>query len=68
MAQTQDGKEKAAATLKRKYGDDYFSRIGEIGGKTTRNRPRYFATLSSERLKEISKKAHEAKAKKKQLE
>lgn len=32
MAGTKEGGKKAAATNKRKYGDDWYNRIGKIGG------------------------------------
>ncbi len=67
MAQTQDGKKKAVATLKAKYGNDYFSKIGALGAKAEHTKPRGFAALSKEKLKEISQKGHESQAKKKHL-
>lgn len=36
MAGTKAGGAKAAATNKRKYGDDFYGRIGAIGGKSGR--------------------------------
>ena len=33
MAGNKIGGQKATATIKKKYGDDYYVRIGEIGGK-----------------------------------
>lgn len=33
MAQTPEGVKKATKTLTDKYGDDYFARIGSMGGK-----------------------------------
>lgn len=34
MPQTKEGAAKAAATNRAKYGDDYFARIGRLGGST----------------------------------
>jgi len=36
MSQTQDGATKAKQTMKEKYGEDYYARIGAIGGKLGR--------------------------------
>lgn len=33
MAQTKEGAAKAVATIKQKYGEDHFQKIGAIGGK-----------------------------------
>lgn len=33
MAQTKEGALKARATMKEKYGEDYYKNIGSIGGK-----------------------------------
>lgn len=33
MTQTRKGAKKAAATMKQRYGEDYFSTIGHEGGK-----------------------------------
>lgn len=33
MAGTKEGGQKAAATNKRKYGEDFYARAGAIGGK-----------------------------------
>lgn len=36
MAGTPEGGKKAAATNKRKYGDDFYAKIGTMGGKIGR--------------------------------
>lgn len=33
MAQTKDGAKLAAQTLRQKYGEDYYKKIGKMGGK-----------------------------------
>ncbi len=66
MAQTESGK-KRVATLKRKFGDDYFNKIGALGAKAEHTKPRGFAALSPEKLKEISQKGVKGQAKKKLL-
>lgn len=43
MAGTIDGGSKAAATNKAKYGDDFYSKIGAIGGSKKQTRPKGFA-------------------------
>jgi hypothetical protein len=37
MPGTKEGGAKTAATNKRKFGDDYYARIGAIGGKKSNN-------------------------------
>lgn len=37
MAGTKEGGKKAAQTLKKKYGDDFYSRAGKKGGPRSRN-------------------------------
>lgn len=68
MAQTEAGKSKTAITNKRKYGEDYYRKIGSSGGRAIHEKPRGFAAMSRERLEEISKKGHEAQVKKKLME
>lgn len=37
MAGTLEGGRKAAETIKARYGKDHYNKIGEIGGKKSRN-------------------------------
>lgn len=36
MAGTKDGAKKASNTMKKRYGDDYYARIGKVGGQNGR--------------------------------
>lgn len=36
MSDTSEGSKKTAATLKERYGEDYYSRIGKVGGQKGR--------------------------------
>lgn len=49
----------AAATNKNKYGDDFYSVIGSIGGK--KKVPKGFSKLTSEQRKIINEKATAAR-------
>lgn len=64
-----DAGRKAAATNKRKYGDDHYKRAGALATeawKENGRKPRGFSTLSPERRREISLKgAHTPKKKRK---
>lgn len=44
MAGTQAGGKRAAATNKKKYGDDFYKRIGRQGGSKSHPETRVFAT------------------------
>ena len=44
MAGTRDGGRKASITNKKKYGDDYYRRIGHQGGSKSHPETRAFAT------------------------
>lgn len=43
MTQTKEGAAKAAKKIKEEYGDDFFKRIGAMGGKTPTRKPKGFA-------------------------
>lgn len=43
MSATRAGGLKTAATIKAKYGKDFYKRIGTMGGNTPRQTPRGFA-------------------------
>ncbi len=62
MAGTKDGGKKAAETNRSKYGDNYYQHIGLIGSEAYRQRqrdgvakPRGFAVMDKDRLRQISK-------------
>lgn len=50
---TSEGGKKTAKTNKKKYGDDFYSKIGAKGGK--RKVPKGLALMSPEYVKEFSK-------------
>lgn len=54
MAGTNNGAKAAALTNKRKYGEDFYVRIGAMGGKISRGGG--FASMSKERLRELGRK------------
>lgn len=57
MAGTLNGGKLAAETNKRKYGPDYYKRIGAMGGKMPKRRPSGFAYMAihdREKLSEAS--------------
>lgn len=56
MAGTKAGAIKARATIKEKHGEDFYHKIGKKGGTAEKTRPGGFATMSPERLKEVSAK------------
>lgn len=43
MAGTKTGGSKAAQTIKEKYGEDYYTKIGAMGGKTKTTKKKGFA-------------------------
>lgn len=65
MSQTEAGASKTAATNKRNHGKDYYRKLGALGGKAEHAKPRGFAAMSPERVKEASIKGYKARAKKK---
>lgn len=54
MAGTKSGGKLTAETNKSKYGEDYYRKIGAVGGK--RKVKKGFATFDTERLQEISRR------------
>lgn len=56
MAGSKEGGRKAAETMKRKYGSDFYLKTGSLGGSAPHGKPRGFAALSPERRAEISRK------------
>ena len=44
MAGTKAGAKKASNTMKKRYGDDYFKRVGRLGGSSYHSKPRGFAS------------------------
>lgn len=55
MVNTPDGGRKAAATNKKRHGEDFYRNIGRKGGLAPRSTPRGFAAMSHDRLVQISK-------------
>lgn len=58
MSGTPEGGKKLAKVIIAKYGEDYYSKIGTLGGSAPHTKPRGFAALKLKdpnRLKEISK-------------
>jgi hypothetical protein len=45
MAGTQVGGKKAGETNKKKYGEDFYKRIGSLGGQTETTKPKGFAAM-----------------------
>lgn len=56
MAGTIQSGKNAAKTIKAKYGEDFYKRIGAQGGAAKTDKPKGFATMDTERLKAISRK------------
>lgn len=56
MSGTKAGAVKARATIKEKHGENFYHTIGKKGGQAPKTRPGGFATMSPERLKEVSAK------------
>lgn len=57
MSGTKSGGKAAAATNKRKYGQDFYKRIAAIGGKKSNTGGFYWMSQNDpERLREIGKK------------
>lgn len=54
MAGTIEGGKATAETNKRKYGEDYYKKIGAMGGKKLV--PKGFATMDKAKLAEIGRK------------
>lgn len=46
MAGTKEGAKKAAATIKAKYGDDYYAKNGRIGGSVVGVKKGFAANIS----------------------
>ena len=62
-----EAQEKRRQTLITKYGEDYFARIGSVGGKN-KTKPSGFQLVEKEKLIELSRKAGLASsAKRKEL-
>lgn len=65
MAGNSKGGQKAAETAKKKYGKDFHSKNGKLGGQ--KKTPGYFGWLKAnkpEAFKEIQDKANEGRARK----
>ena len=58
MAGTRAGAKKMVATITELYGADYFRRIGHKGGSVVWTKPRGFAAMTKERLREIALKGN----------
>lgn len=43
MSGTKEGAKKTAATNKKKYGDDYYFKLGKLGGSKSTTKPKGFA-------------------------
>lgn len=50
MAGTKEGGKKAAATIKAKYGDDYYALNGRVGGSVVGVKKGFAANISLARL------------------
>lgn len=58
MANTKLGGAKSARTNKRKYGPNYYARIGQLGGKAGRTGGFYYMKMNApDKLKQISSAA-----------
>jgi hypothetical protein len=53
MSGNKAGGQKTKATNLKKYGKDFYKRIGELGGKAA-SKPKGFATFSKEQLQEVA--------------
>lgn len=56
MSGSKESASKTRDTNIRKYGIDFYSRNGKLGGKAECSKPKGFAAMSKERLLEISRK------------
>lgn len=54
MSGTKEGAKRAAATMKAKYGENYYSEMGKIGGKA--RIPKGYALMSKDKHREASAK------------
>lgn len=66
MTQTKEGAKKATEAIYKKYGKDYYSRIGHTGG--SRKVAKGFAALSHEAVVEMGRKGGKANQKKRKEE
>lgn len=55
MAQSKEGALKARQTIKDKYGEDFYRKIGSKGGKSTTGM-KGFALMDPERRRELGRK------------
>lgn len=56
MSGTLEGGKRAAETNIRKYGKDFYSRLGAIGGKAPYSKPKGFAAMGREKASEAGRK------------
>jgi hypothetical protein len=57
MAGSKEAARKAAATMRAKFGEDYFKRIGKTGGASGDHERKGFGSMDHERVVEIAHKA-----------
>ena len=56
MPGTPAGGKKTRETNLKKYGKDYYSRIGKMGGSAEHTKPRGFAAMTKEQIRAITSK------------
>ena len=56
MSATQEGGRKAAQTNKKRYGEDYYKKLGKLGGTTPKKHGGGFAVMDPEKHKAASSK------------
>lgn len=66
MSQTKEGAKKATEAIYKKYGKDYYARIGHTGG--SRKVPKGFAALTHEEVVEMGRKGGKSHQKKRKEE
>lgn len=55
MGQTSRGAKKGVATIKAKYGKNFYRNLGRLGGSTPTDKPKGFAAMPRERIQEIAR-------------
>lgn len=56
MTATSEGGKKAVITIKEKYGEDFFAKIGAKGGGTKTRLPKGFAAMTPEQRRAAGQK------------
>lgn len=54
-ASRSNGGVKAAKTIKKKHGQDFYKKIGALGGATPTDKPKGFAAMTPEQVSAIGK-------------